>query len=253
MTRPNIGVTVSQRSGWRIFPLMALNIWLAGGRALRWQTASVIDLEGVDGVVIGGGDDISPMLYGGKMSARARLDPDRDEMEKRIVLEAAAANIPVLGICRGSQMLNVALGGTLHQDAYSAFPSRFYKTILPRKAVEIDDGTRLSQILGTETLNVNALHTQAVDKLGENIGIAARDEGGMVQAIERVSDPFAIGVQWHPEHLFYRAGHRRLFKALVVAAQAYRLNRSQIYAVDQELADEAARIGPDPANPTGKS
>ncbi len=114
MTRPKIGVTVSQRSGWRIFPLMAFNIWLAGGRALRWQTASAIVLGAVDGVIIGGGDDISSMLYGGKISARARLDPDRDDMEKRIVLEAAAANIPVLGIYRGSQMLNVALGGALH-------------------------------------------------------------------------------------------------------------------------------------------
>ncbi len=126
------------------------------------------------------------------------------------------------------------------------------KTILPRKAVEIDQGTRLSQILGTETLNVNALHTQAVDKLGKDIAIAARDEGGMVQAIERVSDPFAIGVQWHPEHLFYRAGHRRLFKALVLAAQAYRSNRPQVRTVGQRLADEAARIGRDPTHPTGK-
>ena len=239
MTRPSIGVTVSRRSGWRIFPLMAFNIWLAGGRAQRWQTKSAIDLKAVDGVVIGGGDDISPMLYGGKISARARLDPDRDEMEKRIVLEAAAANIPVLGICRGAQMLNVALGGTLHQDAYGAFPSRFYKTILPRKAVTVEADTRLGQILGTQTLNVNALHTQAVDKLGEDIAIAARDEGGMVQAIERVSDPFAIGVQWHPEHLFYRAGHRRLFKALVLAAQAYRMSRPQVGTVGQAMANEA--------------
>ncbi|KUJ77292.1 gamma-glutamyl-gamma-aminobutyrate hydrolase family protein [Ruegeria profundi] len=253
MTRPNIGVTVSQRSGWRIFPLMAFNIWLAGGKALRWQTASAIDLDAVDGVVIGGGDDISPMLYGGKISARARLDTDRDEMEKRIVLEAAAANIPVLGICRGSQMLNVALGGTLHQDAYSAFPSRFYKTILPRKAVEIDEGTRLGQILQTSTLSVNALHTQAVEKLGENIGVAARDDGGMVQAIERMADPFAIGVQWHPEHLFYRTGHRRLFKALVLAAQAYRVNRPQGRTVDLGLQDEAARIGRDNSDPAGKA
>jgi len=235
MTRPLIGVTVSRRSGWRVFPLIAFNVWLAGGKALRWQATRSIDLDAADGVIIGGGDDISPMLYGGQISARARLDPDRDDMEKGIVEDAVSANIPVLGICRGAQMLNVALGGTLHQDAYSTYPSRFRKTILPRKKVDVVENTRLSQILGVETLRVNALHTQAVDRTGQQIVVAARDDGGMVQAVERVSDPFAVGVQWHPEHLFYRSGHRRLFKALVLAARAYRTNRSQLHTVREQL------------------
>ena len=235
MTRPRIGVTVSRRSGWRIFPLMAFNIWLAGGRALRWQTARAIDLGAVDGVVIGGGDDISPMLYGGKVAARVRLDPARDEMEKQVVLDAMRAGIPVLGICRGAQMLNVAAGGTLHQDAYATYPSRFYKTILPRKCVNVLTGTRLSQILRAPSVNVNALHTQAVDQTGADIAVAARDEGGMIQAIERTRDPFAIGVQWHPEHLFYRTDHRRLFQALVAASRAARDERSQVGAVGREM------------------
>lgn len=235
MTRPRIAVTVSRRSGWRIFPLMALNIRLAGGTPLRWQSKAEVDLRKVDGVVIGGGDDISPMLYGGKLAARARLDPARDAMEKQIVTDAAEAGIPVLGICRGAQMLNVAQGGTLHQDAYSAYPSRFYKTILPRKTVDVVGGSRLEQVLRTGQLRVNALHTQAVDTLGRGLRVAARDEGGMVQAVERVSDPFAIGVQWHPEHILYKAGHRRLFKALVLAARAYRQSRPQVRTVQQRL------------------
>jgi len=235
MSKPRIGVTVSRRSGWRVFPLIAFNVWLAGGKAMRWQTTRAIDLDAADGVIIGGGDDISPMLYGGQISARAQLDPDRDAMEKRIVEDAINANIPVLGICRGSQMLNVALGGSLHQDAYSAYPSRFRRTILPRKTVDVVDETRLGHILGVKTLRVNALHTQAVDRLGQHIVVAARDEGGMVQAVERIADPFALGVQWHPEHLFYRSGHRRLFKALVLAASAYRANKSQLGNVRDNL------------------
>jgi putative glutamine amidotransferase len=220
MTRPRIAVTTSARSGWRIFPLVALNLWLAGGRGVRWGTGRHADLDTVDGLVIGGGDDISPALYGGEIRAEARLDPERDALEKRLAEDAYARNLPVLGICRGAQMLNVALGGTLHADAYAAFPgSRRYRTILPRKQVRAERGTMLARLTRRERMRVNALHSQAVDRLGAGLRVAARDEGGMVQAIERCEEPMCLGVQWHPEHLFYRAAQRRLFAALVTAAR----------------------------------
>ncbi len=135
--RPTIGVTTSTRSGWRIFPLVAVNLWLAGARGVRWNTRREADTSRVDGLIVGGGDDISPTLYGGDLRVAARLDPDRDELEIRLVKEAMAAGKPVLGICRGAQMLNIALGGSLHQDAYAEYSdSRFVKTILPRKKVQ---------------------------------------------------------------------------------------------------------------------
>lgn len=231
MSRPVIGVTVSRRSGWRIFPLMALNVWLAGGRAVRWQTAAEVDIDAADGIVIGGGDDIAPTLYGSEVMLEARLDPTRDALEKWIVEAALDGGIPLLGVCRGAQMLNVVSGGTLDQDAYASHPSRRYRTILPRKDVTVTDGTRLSQIVGAAPMKVNALHSQSVDRLGRTLRVAARDDGGMVQAIERVRDPFAIGVQWHPEHLFYARRQRALFAALVTAAKAYAVDRRQIAGV----------------------
>ena len=79
--RPCIGVTTSRRTGWRVFPVIALNIWLAGGRARRWDSRRAADMGAVDGLIVGGGDDISPMLYAGEMVAEARLDPDRDALE----------------------------------------------------------------------------------------------------------------------------------------------------------------------------
>lgn len=85
-------------------------------------------------------------------------------------------------------------------------------------------------------MKVNALHTQAVDRLGQGLRISARDTGGMVQAIERVRDPFALGVQWHPEHLFYAHRQRAIFRALVSAARAYRSDRNQTGAMRRELA-----------------
>ncbi|MFD1912967.1 gamma-glutamyl-gamma-aminobutyrate hydrolase family protein [Halodurantibacterium flavum] len=236
MDRPLIAVTTSRRSGWRIFPLVALNVWLAGGRSVRWDTARPPDLDRVDGLIVGGGDDISPDLYGMSVVTSARLDPDRDALEHRLVTGALNRNMPILGICRGSQMLNIALGGTLHQDAYGFFTtSREFRTILPRKRVTLCPGTRLHEIAGNAPMMVNALHSQAVADLGENLRVAALDEGGMIQGIERISDPFALGVQWHPEHLFYASRQRAIFAALVSAARARRQDRSQTAAVDADM------------------
>jgi putative glutamine amidotransferase len=232
MSRPVIGVTVSARSGWRIFPLMALNVWLAGGRAIRWQRANAVDVQAVHGIIIGGGDDIAPALYGGELVTEARLDHGRDAMEKSIVEQAFAAGTPLLGICRGSQMLNVALGGTLDQNAYTTYRSPKFKTILPRKRVQVCPESRLSMIAGLSEMKVNALHSQSVDRLGRGLRVAARDEGGMIQAVERIRDPFALGVQWHPEHLFYAHRQRALFRALVAAARACREGRRQTAGVD---------------------
>ncbi|MFQ6549391.1 gamma-glutamyl-gamma-aminobutyrate hydrolase family protein [Aestuariibius sp. 2305UL40-4] len=230
--KPTIGVTVSQRSGWRIFPLVAFNVWLAGGRAIRWQADRDVDVDAVDGVIIGGGDDISPDLYGMEPVISARLDPARDALERQIVEHAWKTNTPLLGICRGSQMINVVLGGDLDQDAYKTFGSRKYKTVLPRKTVTVEEDTRLAGLVGPQPMKVNALHSQAVCALGRGLRVAARDDGGMIQSVERIRDPYMLGVQWHPEHLFYARRQRRIFSALIAAARAYHEERDQLAGVD---------------------
>ncbi|MEN8658635.1 gamma-glutamyl-gamma-aminobutyrate hydrolase family protein [Marivita sp.] len=237
MSRPLIAVTTSARTGWRVYPLINLNLWITGGRGARWGVGRIADLEDIDGLIIGGGDDIGPDLYGGRLGISARLDPQRDDLERCLAEAALERNIPVLGICRGSQMLNVALGGTLDQDAWTTYgPERKIKTILPKREVCVEANTHLSLISGERPMKVNALHTQAVDRLGQGLRISARDTGGMVQAIERVRDPFALGVQWHPEHLFYAHRQRAIFRALVSAARAYRSDRNQTGAMRRELA-----------------
>ncbi|SPJ23104.1 gamma-glutamyl-gamma-aminobutyrate hydrolase family protein [Palleronia abyssalis] len=231
--KPTIGVTTSTRSGWRIFPLVAFNVWLAGGRAVRWVAGKPSDVADVDGLIIGGGDDISPDLYGGQIITSSRLDTERDAMEQRLVEEAMDQGKPVLGICRGSQMLNVALGGRLDQDAYGTYTtSDRHWTILPRKTVRIVPETRLARHADTVPMKVNALHSQAVSTLGRGLRVAARDTGGMIQAIERTEEPFALGVQWHPEHLFYAHRQRAIFRALVAAARARAASEAQLPRVD---------------------
>ena len=232
--KPRIGVTTSARSGWRIFPLVAFNLFLTGGTGVRWVAGETADVSSVDGIIIGGGDDISPDLYGGRLVTSSTLDPERDAMERRLVDEAMEQGKPVLGICRGSQMLNVALGGRLDQDAYGTYrASERYWTILPRKTVEIVPETRLGDYSGTAPMKVNALHSQAVSTLGRGLRVAARDTGGMIQAVERVEEPFALGVQWHPEHLFYARRQRAIFRALVRAAAAARADESQLAELDR--------------------
>ncbi|MAS44925.1 MAG: gamma-glutamyl-gamma-aminobutyrate hydrolase [Rhodobacteraceae bacterium] len=231
--RPVIGVTCSRRSGWRIFPLMRLSVAAAGGRALRWDEAKDVDLDAVDGVVIGGGDDISAELYGGELIATSRVDPERDRMELAVIRGALARGLPMLGICRGAQMLNIALGGNLDQDAYATYGSSDpTRTILPRKTVQVAPDSRLAALAGSEPMVVNSLHSQAVDRLGEGLRAVAHDPSGMIQAVERDREPFALGVQWHPEHLVYARRQRRLFRGLVRAAAAGKARRPHLEAVD---------------------
>ena len=237
MSRPLIAVTTSARTGWRVYPLINLNLWITGGRGVRWGVGRSTDFERVDGLIIGGGDDIGPDLYGGRLGISARLDPERDDLERGLAEAALERNIPVLGICRGSQMLNVALGGTLDQDAWTTYGANSkITTILPKREICVEADTHLSLISGEKPMKVNALHSQAVDRLGAGLRVSARDTGGMVQAIERVRDPFALGVQWHPEHLFYAHRQRAIFRALVSAARAYRSDRNQTRAMCQDLA-----------------
>ena len=231
--RPLIGITTSARSGWRIFPAVALSVLLAGGRAVWWRVGRAADIRDVDGLIVGGGDDISADLYGGKLMPEARVDPQRDALERRLVKDAREHRRPVLGICRGAQMMNVALGGSLHQDIYEVYAdAQRHWTVLPRKTVRIVETSRLSRISGHESMRVNALHTQSVDRLGDGLRIAACEPSGVVQAVECTGEVFYLGVQWHPEHLVYARRQRRIFQALVEAARARSEDRAQTPAVE---------------------
>jgi putative glutamine amidotransferase len=150
---------------------------------------------------------------------RGGLDPARDEMEQELIGKAIAARLPMLGICRGMQLINVALDGTLHQSLegfYDEYPA--IRSVLPRKRVELAPGSRLQRILGREQSLVNALHRQAIDRLGSGLEAAAREANGVLQGFEAVGDRWLIGVQWHPEYLPQRRAQRALFKDLVAHA-----------------------------------
>ncbi|KAA6434852.1 gamma-glutamyl-gamma-aminobutyrate hydrolase family protein [Rufibacter glacialis] len=162
------------------------------------------------------------------------LDQARDHLEFQLIDQAVKKNLPVLGICRGSQLLNVYFRGTLYQDI-----EEFYReepnpsSIFPVKKVTFLAGSKLAQIMGVQKLKVNALHHQAVQRPGAGLEVVAWEANQMVQGIEHTTRPFLIGVQWHPEYLPRRQEQRRLFQALVQKAKEV---HHQIEAPDLQTA-----------------
>ncbi|WP_018478758.1 gamma-glutamyl-gamma-aminobutyrate hydrolase family protein [Pontibacter roseus] len=162
------------------------------------------------------------------------LDRERDHLEFQLIDQAVRKDLPVMGICRGAQLMNVYFRGTLYKrlhDFYTEAPNP--ASIFPVKTVRIQPGSRLEQVLGTQELEVNALHNQAVKEPGQGMAIVAREPNQVVQGIEHTAQSFMIGVQWHPEYLIQLKEHRRLFQALV---QQARQVQQQIEEADMQEA-----------------
>ncbi|GAA0583838.1 gamma-glutamyl-gamma-aminobutyrate hydrolase family protein [Halomonas salifodinae] len=221
MTRPRIGITTSDHKSRIAWFFDWLAVWRHGGRPIRLSPSRPVP-EALDGLIIGGGDDIEAHLYGGEMQLDVRVDPQRDELELALLARFIPRDCPVLGICRGAQMINVYLGGTLDGDIYTTHQGlKRRRTVLPRKTVDIVGGSQLYRILGVSWCRINSLHHQAVQRAGQGIEIVARDREGLVQGIESVHHDFLIGVQWHPEWLIFNRPQQRLIRALVDAARRH--------------------------------
>lgn len=184
-----------------------------------------------DGFLIPGGQDIDPGQYGAQRKPHThRSATARDAMEQALIKAAIAADKPVLGICRGMQSLNVALGGTLHQDIASEHDGFALQHAqgrpfdMPAHMVEVVEGSLLEQCVGATRLGVNTIHHQSVAKLGEGLVVCATSpDDGVIEGIELPSARFVLGVQWHPEFMWRTRPHsKRLFKALADAAIAVR-------------------------------
>ena len=219
MSRPLIGITTSDYKSQLAWCFDWFAVWRHGGKPLRLSPSRPLP-EHLDGLIIGGGDDIQAQLYGGEVQLDVRLDPARDELELSLLNRFIPQNTPVLGICRGAQLINVHLGGTLDPDIYTTHEGlKRRRTVLPRKTVDIAGDSQLYQLLGVTWCRVNSLHHQAVNQAGKGIKIVARDRDGLVQGIESEAHDFLIGVQWHPEWLIFNRPQQRLISALVAAAK----------------------------------
>lgn len=174
-------------------------------------------LTGIDGLIITGGRDIDPAAYGHRPHpATDEPDTGRDEWEFALLAEALRRRMPVLGICRGAQVLNVALGGTLHQHLPDIGHTGHQqgRATFSTSTIHTVPHTRLAALIG-ETAAVACYHHQGIDQLGEHLVVSARDGDGVIEAAEMTGAVFVVAVQWHPEET---PGDLRLFAGLVQAA-----------------------------------
>ena len=216
--RPRIGVTPGRYKGRAMRLANSLAVALAGGTPVRIGPGLRTTFDGLDGLIVGGGVDIESRLYGIDTTDEWPYDPDRDALEIRALDWAERHDRPVLGICRGAQLMNVHRGGTLIHDLDRAHPELANpRSIFPCKTAHLRGPSRLVDLLGPRRLPINALHHQAVENLGDGMRVTAVDDGGIVQAIEQADHRFRVGVQWHPELMIWNPRHLRLFRALVAA------------------------------------
>lgn len=229
MRAPRIAITRTRRPDDYLTALR-----LAGATPLLVEPADGVNprelLARVDGLLLSGGGDVAPHFYGETPHPTYRpAEPGRDDLEIELAVRAIERDVPVLGICRGLQVLNVALGGTLLQDI-RAFVPRALRHHLdsPLDAlaheVEIVAGSRLAGLVGrgTRALSpcpVNSRHHQAIRRVAPSLVVVASARDGVIEGIERPGSTFCVGVQWHPENYWRDGRFGALFEGFVAAAR----------------------------------
>lgn len=235
MKKPIIGITSSheKENGLRNYHRTTVSIDYTkgviegGGIPIVIPTTGNIEvikeqLNLLDGLILSGGPDINPIYYGEDFKEKIGvISPERDDNEIKILKEFLKTEKPILGICRGHQLLNVYFGGTLYQDL-SYFENESLKhrqEVYPELEVHkvlIEKKSILESLYG-ESIRTNSFHHQAIKKLGKGFKVIAKSSDGIVEAIEKVDHKFCLGIQWHPEMMVARGNKEmiKIFKLLI--------------------------------------
>jgi len=237
MARPKIGITIStdeHRDRTHELNLKEAyfnSIRLAGGEPVAFPMETPIEqipevLGTMQGILLSGGGDIDPAIFDGQPHPKVYgVDPVRDQLEIALANYCADNKIPLFGICRGLQVINVALGGTLYTDISDQLPGALKHPCYPEFArdylahsVMIKVSTHLTAITEQSQMKVNSMHHQGIKDIAPDLTISAMSPDGLVEGVEFMFHPFFLGVQWHPECLPNSPSDQALFKALIRAA-----------------------------------
>lgn len=239
-SRPLIGIT---RDSGRLdeppsatFTAYFQSVLRAGGEAMELPYCTLPHaipeiLDSLDGLLLTGGDDLNPALWGETWHPKAvPVDPRRQQFELELLKQAEVRGVPILGVCLGAQLMNVHRGGSLHQflpDLPRRRPLEHRKVngVLLRHGVVIERTSRLRQIIGREQLSVNTYHKQSINRIGRGLNVAARATDGIIEAVEDTSGELFLGVQWHPERISDEPEHLALFEHLVQRASHFAQKR----------------------------
>lgn len=240
--RPIIGITCDydwEASNFLLQSGYVEGICRAGGLPLLIPPISTCTAEEgisdilsqLQGLLLTGGQDVHPRYFGEEPHAAiGRVNPPRDDLELPLCQAAVEAKMPVLSICRGAQLMNIALGGDVYQDLNAQYKdedlichSQSAPKWAPFHHVSIKEGSRLHKIMGTHQIFTNSFHHQAVRTLASGLEAVAWAADGVIEAIESVSHPFLIGVQWHPERMLEDPHMITLFEAFVEVATTYKI------------------------------
>lgn len=220
-----IGISGPARKG-TAQRLISLGLRLHGARTHYIRPGSNTNVPLLDGLVLSGGTHVHPERYGQQPQVTAHYDLKRDATDRRLLEEAERIGIPVLGICRGAQFINVFHGGSLCQNVTPLrVNTRHRPLLLPMQTVRLVTPSRLGRLMQSPVIGANRIHSQAIKRLGKNLRVVALDNDHFVQAIENTHEQWLMGVQWHPEYLLYHSGHRRIFQEFVQAALNFKLSR----------------------------
>lgn len=238
MRAPLIGITTTRRTSEYGYPVLGIaeayvSALVRAGAAPVLVPLGLPDdllaslISRLDGVLFSGGGDVHPQRYNGAQSPLVNsIDADRDRVEIELIQQAAGNGLPFLGICRGLQVINVALGGDLYADIRAEVPQALRHDRFPEKPrghlahpVELAEGSRLRTILGADQAQVNSLHHQGIRRLAGDLHPAAYAPDGLVEAFELPASPFGLAVQWHPEELQEDPDMRHLFQVFIHACQ----------------------------------
>lgn len=224
------GLNTSAVSGYEMKQAYVSAVMAVGGEPVLLPTAiPAEDLPHLvslfDGFLFSGGADVDPALYGGSMQPGIYgINPERDGFELALIPLVLSAHRPLLTICRGTQVLNVALGGSLYGDIATQLPGALKHDWFPSfprdylaHDVRVESDTQLAAILKEQNLKTNSLHHQSIHVPGRGVHVTAWAEDGVIEGVDVEGQAFAIGVQWHPEWLQTLAPMRRLFGAFVEA------------------------------------